>query len=109
MSVPKPVDAAAAEPVRVAVRNPSGLHARPAALFVRTAGRFGSTIRLRNITRGGDAVDSKSILGVMAAGVSCGHEIELTAQGPDAPDALATLRELVESGIGESLEPQGTG
>jgi phosphotransferase system HPr (HPr) family protein len=89
--------------VRLAVRNPSGLHARPAALFVRTAARFGSAIRLRNVSRGGAPADAKSILALMTAGVSSGHEIELTADGDDADAALAALRELVESGIGETL------
>jgi phosphotransferase system HPr (HPr) family protein len=90
-----------AGPIRVTVRNPSGLHARPAALFVRTAGSFGSQIRLTNTSRGTGPSDAKSILGVLGLGVSSGHEIELVAEGDDAQAALDALRELVEGGIGE--------
>ena len=93
-------------PVRLTVANPSGLHARPAATFVRMAGRFAAAVRVRNVTRGGDPADAKSILGVLAIGVSSGHEIELTADGPDAAVALAVLGELVRSGIGEPLAAQ---
>ena len=90
-----------AGPIRLTVTNPSGLHARPAALFVRTAGSFGSQIRLTNTSRGAGPSDAKSILAVLGLGVSSGHEIELVAEGDDAQAALDALRELVESGIGE--------
>jgi phosphotransferase system HPr (HPr) family protein len=92
-----------AGPIRLIVTNPSGLHARPAALFVRTAGSFGSQIRLSNTTRGTGPGDAKSILTVLGLGVSSGHEIELAAEGDDASAALDALRELVESGIGEPV------
>ena len=88
----------------IEVRNASGLHARPAALFVRTAGRHRSSIRVRNVDRGGAAVDAKSILGVMSIGVGQGHRIELVADGPDEDTAIETLREFIASGAGESLE-----
>jgi phosphotransferase system HPr (HPr) family protein len=90
-------------PLRLQVRNTSGLHARPAALFVRTAGGFASDISVRNVTRGGDPVNAKSILAVLTLGVSSGHEIEIAARGGDAEAAIDGLRALVESGIGEGL------
>lgn len=89
----------------IEVRNPSGLHARPAALFVRTAGAHRSSIRVRNIDRGGAAVDAKSILAVMSIGVGRGHRIELVADGPDEDVAIEALRDFVASGAGETLEP----
>jgi phosphotransferase system HPr (HPr) family protein len=89
--------------LRLPVRNPSGLHARPAALFVRTAGGYAAAITVRNATRGVGPVDAKSILGVMTLGVSRGHEIEIAARGDDAAEALAALRAVVESGLGESI------
>jgi phosphotransferase system HPr (HPr) family protein len=89
--------------MRLTIRNPSGLHARPAALFVRGAGGFSSTIRLSNISRGTGPADAKSILAVLGLGVSSGHEIELVADGDDADAALAALRELIDSGLGEEL------
>jgi phosphotransferase system HPr (HPr) family protein len=84
------------------VTNPSGLHARPAALFVRTAAEFRSAIRVRNATRGGPGVNAKGILGILTISVSNGHEIEISAQGEDQDAALDSLVALVESGIGEA-------
>ncbi len=86
------------------IRNPSGLHARPAALFVRTAAGFTSSVRVENLTTGSPAVDAKSILGVMSNGAARGHRIRLTVDGPDEDAALGALRELVASGIGEEVE-----
>lgn len=88
----------------IEVRNPSGLHARPAALFVRTAAGYRSAILVRNTTRTGEPVDAKSILGVLGLGVSKGHVLELIADGDDEGEAIAGLTDLIESGIGESLE-----
>jgi phosphotransferase system HPr (HPr) family protein len=84
------------------VTNPSGLHARPAALFVRTAAEFRSVIRVRNATRGGAGVNAKGILGILTIGVSSGHEIEISAEGEDQDAALESLVALVESGMGEA-------
>lgn len=87
------------------VRNPSGLHARPAATFVRAAAGFASEVQVTNLTRDPErSASAKSVLGVMGLGVSSGHEIRLSADGPDADEALDTLSRLVESGIGEALE-----
>lgn len=86
------------------IENPSGLHARPAALFVRTAGGFQSVIRIRNVTRATAAVDAKSILAVLGIGVSRGHAVEVSAEGADEAEAIDTIRTLVESGIGETVE-----
>lgn len=87
------------------IRNPSGLHARPAALFVKTAAGFASNVQVTNLTRDPEkSAAARSLLGVMGLGVSSGHEIRITAEGPDADEAVTTLRELVESGLGEELE-----
>lgn len=91
--------------VTLPVRNPSGLHARPAALFVKAAGAFSSNVQVTNLTRDPDkSAAARSLLGVMGLGVSSGHEIRITAEGPDADEAVETLRELVEGGLGEDLE-----
>jgi phosphocarrier protein len=83
------------------IHNHSGLHARPAATFVRAASGFRSSITVRNASRNGIVVDAKSILGVLGLGVSPGHRIEVTVDGDDEDAAMAALTELVESGIGE--------
>jgi len=89
---------------QLVVRNPSGLHARPAALFVRTAAGFGARVTVRNLDRDSSAADAKSILGVLAQGVGSGQRIEVVADGPDEEAAMAALVELVEGGIGETAE-----
>ena len=91
----------------VEVRNPSGLHARPAATFVRTAGGFVAEVRVTNLTRDADmSASAKSVLGVMGLGVSRGHRIRITADGDDAERAVRTLVDLVTAGIGEELDAE---
>jgi len=85
------------------VLNPSGLHARPAAMFVRTAAGFVSRITLENLDRETAPIDAKSILAVMGSGVSKGHRIRLTADGADEDAAIETLEAFIASGMGETL------
>jgi phosphotransferase system HPr (HPr) family protein len=84
------------------IENEVGLHARPAALFVQTAAKFISKIRVRNTTRGTSFMDAKSILSVMGLGVAQGHEIEVTAEGEDEQTALETIAQLIKSDFAES-------
>ncbi len=83
------------EQTALAVRHPSGLHARPAARFVRTASRFASDIEVENLTRRTHPVDAKSILSILTLGVEKDHQIRITAEGDDAAEALDALRRLV--------------
>ena len=85
------------------VRNPSGLHARPAAMFVRTAAGFASKITLENLDRGTEPVDAKSIIAVMSSGVSQGHRIRVGADGADEDTAIETIEAFVASGMGETI------
>lgn len=77
---------------KVTVTNKTGLHARPAALFVQKANQFSSDIR---IVKGEKEISAKSIMGVMSLGVSQGTEILLKADGADAQEAVDALAELV--------------
>lgn len=77
---------------KLRIHNRDGLHARPAALFVRIAGRYKATIRVR---RGRNEVDGKSIMGVLTLAAGRGSSIELIAKGPDAQEALETLEQLL--------------
>jgi phosphocarrier protein HPr len=79
------------------VINEVGLHARPAALFVQTAGLFKSRIKVRNVTSDREFVDAKSILGVLILCVKKDHLIEITTDGEDEVQAATVLRKLVES------------
>jgi phosphotransferase system HPr (HPr) family protein len=85
----------------VAVTNEVGLHARPAATFVKSAKDFESTITITNLTRGSDPADAKSLVQVFKAAVARGHDVKITAQGSDEDQALATLVALIEANFGE--------
>lgn len=92
--------------VTVSVRNPSGVHARPAAIFVKAAAEHPPEIRITNLTRDpGRSASAKSILGVMQLGIAQGHDVRLEADGEGAERALAELRALIEAGLGELLPP----
>jgi phosphotransferase system HPr (HPr) family protein len=88
----------------IEVRNPSGIHARPAALFVKAAARFASAVTVENVTRGTAPANAKSLITLLGAGVSRGHVVRISADGPDEDEAIAALREAVASGLGEALE-----
>jgi phosphocarrier protein FPr len=107
-----PVELAAAAPpeepgaehksVELTIPNPTGLHARPAARFVRTAMRFEADITVQNVTHGRPRANAKSMMEVANTGTaSQGERIRITAEGDDAEEALDALRTLVESGFGE--------
>jgi phosphocarrier protein len=87
------------------VKHKLGLHARPAALFVQTASKFGSKIKVTNLTRQNKVADAKSILGVLTIGVAQNHTITLSADGPDEAEAIASLTDLIENNFGETAEP----
>lgn len=90
--------------ITLEIRNRSGLHARPAALFVQTAMRFEADVTLANMDRDRRKSSSaRSLLGVLGLGVSRGHRIRIEANGADADEALASLRAMVESGLGEPV------
>ena len=80
------------------IPNKYGLHARPAAEFVKLANRFSSDIRVR---KEDVEVSGKSIMGVMMLAAECGSTITVTAAGDDAEAAIEAIRTLVASGFGE--------
>jgi phosphocarrier protein HPr len=82
----------------VLISNRYGLHARPAAAFVKLAGKFSSDIRLRKDDL---EVNGKSIMGVMMLAAECGSEVTIRAGGSDAEEAITRLAELVENRFGE--------
>ena len=90
------------ESVELVVPNPTGLHARPAARFVRTAMRFDSKITVQNVTQQRPRANAKSMMEVANTGTAWqGERIRITARGDDAMDALEALKTLVETGFGE--------
>jgi phosphocarrier protein len=82
----------------VVVANALGVHARAAARFVHAASAFESQVR---VAREGRVVDGKSIMGILLLAASRGTRLEISADGPDEAAAIAALKSLVESGLGE--------
>jgi phosphocarrier protein HPr len=77
----------------VTVINKLGVHARPAAMFVKTANRFVSEI---TVERDGEQVDGKSIMGLMMLAAGQGSQLIITAQGSDAELAVRELELLFQ-------------
>ena len=78
--------------------NPLGMHARPAAEFVKVANRFKSAVQVRKDDL---AVDGKSIMGVMMLAAECGSSVFIKTDGEDADAAMAALLALVADGFHE--------
>ncbi|HEU5467249.1 MAG TPA: HPr family phosphocarrier protein [Gemmatimonadales bacterium] len=78
--------------------NPLGVHARPAAEFVKTANRFSAAVEIR---RGEMSVNGKSIMGVMMLAAEQGATIVISANGDDAEAAVEALCALVAAGFNE--------
>ena len=83
---------------KVVIKNPTGLHLRPAGIRCKEAMNFKSliTFQFREST-----ANAKSVLSVLGACVKCGDEIEFTCEGVDEKEALAALVAAVEDGLGE--------
>ncbi|HBI19979.1 MAG: HPr family phosphocarrier protein [Brevundimonas sp.] len=72
--------------------NTRGLHARASAKFVKLASSFESEI---HVTRDGVTVDARSIMGLLMLGAGIGCSIDVSAEGPDAEEAMEALTDLV--------------
>jgi dihydroxyacetone kinase phosphotransfer subunit len=83
------------------IDNPSGLHARPAALFVKAASRHDADVQLADLDSGAAAVSGRSLIALMALGVRPGTRVRVSASGPEAAAAIDELRALVDDGFGE--------
>lgn len=82
----------------VPIVNRKGLHARATAKFVQCAERFNANIQ---VTRNGETVGGTSIMGILTLGAGIGSTIHLSAQGPEAQQALDALAALVADRFGE--------
>ena len=78
--------------------NKLGLHARASALFVKTASRFRSEVKL---AKEHVEVNGKSIMGIMMLAASKGTTVRLTVEGEDEADTMQAMGELIENGFGE--------
>ncbi len=80
------------------IQNQYGIHARPAALFVKTASRYDWDI---TVEKDGNAVSGKSIMGLMTLEASFGTVLKVSADGPDAEEALDELQALIDGKFDE--------
>lgn len=83
---------------QVKLLNASGLHARPASIFVTEASKFQSHVF---IEVNGRRVNAKSILGLLTLAIGQGSTITVITEGPDEEEALEALVNLVANGLGE--------
>ena len=89
---------------KVTIGNPTGLHLRPAGLLCKEALRFQSSIKFEYGKQARNeeiTANAKSVLSVLGACVKCGDEIELICEGADEKEALETITELINGGLGE--------
>ncbi len=83
---------------KVVIKNPTGLHLRPAGILCKEAMKFKSLI---TFTFRENTANAKSVLSVLGACVKCGDEITIICEGEDEREALKSLVQEIESGLGE--------
>lgn len=98
LSRKKPIEGASSCTREVVVQNRNGLHARPAAMLVKTSSRFRSEIW---VEKDGERVNGKSIMGLMMLAAGKGSKLNLLADGPDADKAIEEIAALIENRFGE--------
>ena len=81
--------------------NATGLHARPASVFVAEAKKYESAVTIKNIDKDTAPVNAKSIMMILAAGLGCGTNVEIACDGADEQTALDALIALLDNGFGE--------
>ncbi len=85
------------------VRNEHGLHARPSANLVNEVKKFTSKITVQNLTRESEVVSAKSLMKIVALGVTQGHRLRFVAEGEDAKQAIEALGKVIADGLGENV------
>lgn len=114
LSVPEEGDAVSEQPATevtsgsadtiLEIHNRLGLHARPAAVFVQTAGTFSSNVQVARVTNEAKRANAKSINAVASMGLRQGEAIHVWAEGPDASAAVDALKRAAETDFGEAEE-----
>ncbi len=83
---------------KVVIKNPTGLHLRPAGNLCKVAMNFKSHI---TFMYGENSANAKSVLSVLGACIKCGDELEFRCEGPDEQEAMQALVDAIENGLGE--------
>ena len=85
---------------KIIIKNPSGLHARPAGVLAKEAAKSKSEV---TIIDGDKQIKAKTILNIMSAAIKKGTEIELRCEGETEKEDLEKLSSMIESGLGEQI------
>ena len=99
LSRKKPTDDVLRHSKEIVIQNRNGLHARPAAMFVKISSRYRAEVW---VEKDGERVNGKSIMGLMMLGAGLGSTIEVEAQGEDAAQALDAIAALIDARFNES-------
>ncbi len=83
---------------KIIIKNPTGLHLRPAGELSNVASSFQSSIR---ICKGNNMADAKSLLALLGSCIKVGDEVEFICEGEDEQEALAAVLALINDGLGE--------
>ena len=89
---------------RLHIKNPQGLHARPASTFVKIANKFESEVTVK---KGGEIVNGKSIMGLMTLAASQGSVLEVEVSGPDAEKAMQELERFLMTDLEKGKSKEG--
>lgn len=82
--------------IQYVIDDQNGIHARPAGLFVKTAGKFSSDI---TISKGEKQADGKRLFSIMGLGVKCGDKITVTIDGSDEQEAATALNSFLQENL----------
>ncbi|MBN6079096.1 fused PTS fructose transporter subunit IIA/HPr protein [Aggregatibacter actinomycetemcomitans] len=85
------------------IRNEHGLHARPSTILVNEVKKFTSKINVENLTRASAPVSAKSLMKIVALGVTQGHRLRFVAEGEDAQAAMEAIGKVIAAGLGEGV------
>lgn len=85
------------------IRNEHGLHARPSAVLVNTVKQFAAKISVENLSRNSAPVSAKSLMKIVALGVTQGHRLRFSAVGDDAQQAIEAIGQEIAKGLGEEV------
>lgn len=92
--------------IMLTIQHEAGLHARPLAQFVKLARQYDASIEVTNLTRGKGPANGTSPLKLMLLAVLQGHQIQISAAGPQADEALVALEALIERNFEEEAQAE---
>lgn len=84
--------------IEATLNNKTGLHARPASMFVKEASKYSSDIK---VIKDGQEYNAKSIMGILGMGATMGTRLTITAEGSDEREAVTALKNMIDSNFGE--------